>query len=135
MKKTFWGVLATVIALSAGTTSALAACPGTGCRYVDSNQDEVCYYAGSFCYADTDGDGICDSCGAYHRNCFTEGEEIFVDADGDGICDNCNAYHWCGSNFADTDGNGICDQYETGYSKGYGHGCGYRNGYRHRAGR
>ena len=115
MKKTFWGVLATVIALSAGTTSALAACPGTGCRYVDSNQDEVCYYAGSFCYA--------------------EGEEIFVDADGDGICDNCNAYHWCGSNFADTDGNGICDQYETGYSKGYGHGCGYRNGYRHRAGR
>ena len=59
MKKAFLGVLAATIVLSAGTTTAFAAGPGTGCNYVDANGDGICDYAGSACaYIDANGDGI-----------------------------------------------------------------------------
>lgn len=73
MRKTFLGVLAAVIVLSSGAATALAAGPGGG-RY----------------FADTDGDGICDNRGTDYR-CSMGGTgcgEYFVDEDGDGICDN-----------------------------------------------
>lgn len=134
MRKAFLGVLATMITLSVGTTSAFAAIPGAGPNYVDANGDGICDYANSICaYIDIDRDGICDICGAKHGNCLTVDEKNFVDVNGDGICDNCGKYHWCGRigtgwgrNFADADGDGICDNYIAGQTMGSGRGCGFQ---------
>lgn len=115
MRKVFLGILAALIALSVGATTAFAAVPGCG-RY----------------FVDADGDGICDNAGI---RC------AYVDADGDGICDVCGAAHsgaGRGVNYSDADGDGICDYYATGQGRGCGYGrglggCG--NGFRGGRGR
>jgi len=91
MRKVFSGILAAVIVLLVCAATAFAAGPGHG-RY-------------------------------------------FVDTDGDGICDNCGAYQQCGMagtgrgrNFVDTDGDGVCDHYVTGQSRGTGWGNGTQGG-------
>lgn len=98
IKKAAVGILAAVLVLSGGTTSALAACPGHGRYYVDANGDGVCDYAKSACsHVDQNQDGICDTCG---KSCVSKKGRgrSFVDANGDGICDNYGKGH----------GNGHC---------------------------
>lgn len=100
MKKALLGVLSTAVVLSLCALTAFAACPGG-----------LCDNTGSRCvYADADGDGLCDNCGAYHR------------CAGTGSC----------ANFADADGDGLCDNYGSGQSRscGYGHGHGHGHGSR-----
>ena len=64
MKKLRIGILAAAMVLAVGTTSAFAAGPGRGLRYVDANGDGVCDYAGQNCRcSDAYGDG---SCGRLH---------------------------------------------------------------------
>lgn len=103
MKKLLANIVMMVMVLSASATSAFAAGYGQGGCFADANGDGICDYAGISCpyYADADGDGICDNYGkGYGR--------YFVDADGDGICDN----------YA----NGVCP------GNGMGRGCGFRGG-------
>lgn len=87
-KKAAAGVLAAVMMLSIGSTSAFAAGRGCGRNFKDADGDGVCDYAGSVCtYVDLDNDGICDNCsvsGLSHKGCGSN----YVDADGDNICDN-----------------------------------------------
>ena len=64
MKKMRIGILAAAMVLAVGTTSAFAAGPGRGLRYVDANGDGICDNAGQYCrYVDANGDG---SCGRLH---------------------------------------------------------------------
>lgn len=64
MKKMRIGILAAAMVLAVGTTSAFAAGPGRGLRYVDANGDGICDNAGQYYrYVDTNGDG---SCGRLH---------------------------------------------------------------------
>jgi len=120
MRKVFSGILATVMVLSVCAATALAAGPGRGCYF-----------------ADTDGDGICDNCGAYHP-CGIAGTGRggnFVDADGDGSCDHYvtgqsrgngrgnGTQGRCVRNFVDANEDGICDNCAS--SQGWG-GCGFR---------
>ena len=64
MKKLRIGILAAAMVLAVGTTSAFAAGPGRGLRYVDANGDGICDNAGQYCrYVDANGDG---SCGRLH---------------------------------------------------------------------
>jgi len=87
MKKILTGVLATIMVLSVGTTSAFAAGPGSGQgrNFVDEDGNGICDFAGEFCrYVDENYDGICDYCGIEQNGYGCH----FVDADGDGICDN-----------------------------------------------
>lgn len=86
MKKVILGAVTAAVILSLGVTTALAAGPGCGRCFADG---------GECVYADTDGDGVCDNCGTYHR-CGTAGGGNFVDADGDGICDNYGSGQGCG---------------------------------------
>ena len=117
MRSAFLSILATVITLSFGATSAG---PWSGWNYVDTDGDGVCDYAGSMCaYVDEDGDGLCDVCDTYRW---------------------CGA-HWrgagrgCGGNYVDEDGDGICDNYTSGQSQGRGCGRGRGNCSRGRRGR
>ncbi len=90
MKKVCIGILAAVMLLSLGTTSALAAGRGNGRGYVDEDGDGVCdNYNGACGYVDEDGDGVCDNCGRYpRRSAYRTGYgRFFVDEDGDGVCD------------------------------------------------
>ena len=98
-------------------------------------------------YWDTDGDGICDTCGAacagVHSEC-----GYYVDEDGDGVCDHCAKQNAAndnaassdtsssaddtrssgptggGANYVDANGDGVCDNYGTGAGGGYGYGAG-----------
>lgn len=124
MKKVCIGILAAVMLLSLGTTSALAAGRGNGRGYVDEDGDGVCdNYNGACGYVDEDGDGVCDN---YNGACG------YVDEDGDGVCDNCGRYPrrsayrtGYGRFFVDEDGDGVCDYYATGRvgRRGQGTGC------------
>ena len=116
MKKALLGVVAAAIILSLGSTGAFAAGPGGGRCFADTDGDGICDNAGGRCaYVDADGDGICDLCGAEHRACLTGEGAAFVDADGDGICDN----------------------YPSGQGRGCGRGgqCGRGSGFRGGRGR
>ena len=88
-------------------------------------------------YWDTDGDGICDTCGAacagVHSEC-----GYYVDEDGDGVCDHCakqdaassaasaqgsdsastTVGNGGGANYVDANGDGVCDNYGTGAGNG-----------------
>lgn len=75
MKKVRTGILAAALLLTIGVTGAFAAGPGRG-RHAGWNSS--CPAAGASCRYDTDGDGLCDNCGAGAN---------YVDADGDGVCD------------------------------------------------
>ncbi len=101
MRKAFLGIIAMVIVLSVCAATAFAAGPG-----------------GGRCFADMDGDGICDNRGIYYQCSMTESG--------------------CGSNFTDADGDGICDNYVSGQGQG-GCGCGshrsHGNGFRNGRGR
>ncbi len=70
-------------------------------------------------FVDTDGDGICDTCGADnhpHNDCGTN----YVDADGDGVCDNYGtARTGHGSCYVDANDDGICDNRGDGTGNGY----------------
>lgn len=97
MKKVIVGMMTGAFVISMCAATAFAAGPwcghhggcatGSGCAYVDAN-----------------GDGVCDSCGTYHRVRRAGGGYYFVDANGDGICDNyglgqgrgCGRGHGCG---------------------------------------
>ena len=84
-KRVLAGVLATVLALSVGTTGAFAAGPGAGQggNFVDEDGNGICDFAVSSCrYADENNDGVCDCCGIRGYRCG------FADEDGDGVCDN-----------------------------------------------
>ena len=105
MKKIFFGVLLTAIALSAGTESVVVAGPGAGRNYVDA-----------------DGDGVCDNTGA--EKC----GQNYVDADGDGVCDNSGTNEECGQNYVDADGDGVCDNYSGTKVRGCRRGNGFRRG-------
>lgn len=132
MRKTISAFLAAVIVLSVCVSTAFAAGPGSGRRFVDTDGDGVCDNSGSMCiYADADGDGVCDVCLANHRGCLTREGMAFADADGDGVCDNCGMYHrcgmagaGCGENYVDADGDGVCDRYAPGQGRGNGRGNG-----------
>ena len=57
MKMMRIGILAAAMVLAVGTTSAFAAGPGRGLRYVDANGDGICDNAGQYCrYVDANGD-------------------------------------------------------------------------------
>lgn len=131
--------LATITALSLGTTSVVATGSGAGCHYVDANGDGVCDYAGNTCsYVDTDGDGICDNYQSYQENCPVNGGANFVYTDSDDLYDNDTAGQalgngngfrgGCGRNYVDADSDGVCDNYAAGYSRGCGNGNGFRGG-------
>lgn len=146
MRSAFLSILATVITLSFGATSAG---PWSGWNYVDTDGDGVCDYAGSMCaYVDEDGDGLCDVCDTYRwcgahwrgagrgcgRNYVDEdGDGVcdyagsmcaYVDADGDGICDYVGGM--CA--YVDEDGDGICDYYASGQGRGGSQGSGSQTG-------
>ena len=126
MKKVIVGMMTGGFAVSMCAATAFASGPWCG--------HHRAYAGGSGCaYVDANGDGICDSCGAYHQY-HMAGSGCggnFVDADGDGICDNCGGYHQyhmagsgCGGYFVDADGDGVCDNYGLGQGRGCGHGHG-----------
>ncbi len=79
MRKTILGLLTAATILSAGTATAFAAVPETGCSFIDADGDGICDH-----YADTDNDGTCDH---------------YTDADNDEICGHC----------ADADNDRTCD--------------------------
>lgn len=118
MKRAIVGVLTAAMVLSVGVTSAFAA--GRGCgrghgrNYSNANKNAVCSnYTGACSFVDEDGDGICDNCNGYHKNCLS----------GNG----------CGQNYTDADGDGVCDNYQgcgqgRGRGRGRGRGCGFGGG-------
>lgn len=114
MKRAIVGVLTAAMVLSVGVTSAFAA--GRGCgrghgrNYSNANKNTVCSnYTGACSFVDEDGDGICDNCNDYHKNCLS----------GNG----------CGQNYTDADGDGVCDNYQgCGQGRGRGRGCGFGGG-------
>ena len=62
MKRTLFGVLSAAIVLSLCMSAAFAAGPGGGRCFADADGDGICDNAGSGCtYSDADGDGICDN--------------------------------------------------------------------------
>lgn len=144
MRSAFLSILATVITLSFGATSAG---PWSGWNYVDTDGDGVCDYAGSMCaYVDEDGDGLCDVCdtyrwcGAHWRGAGRGCGGNYVDEDGDGICDyyasgqgrggsqGSGSQTGRGGNYVDEDGDGLCDNYVSGQVQGVGRGCGRGRG-------
>lgn len=134
MKNLFLGILATLIALSAGAATTFTPEAGDRPCFIDADGDGICDNAVCV-YTDEDGDGICDVCGAYH--CYgTAGANggNFVDADNDGVCDYYEAGQGRGS-FVDADNDGICDNYASGRGCGNGYGCGGRRGNGCRGGR
>ncbi len=108
----------------------------------NETQDGIYNGNGTSCpHTDTDGNGICDNCGASSGIC----SKGYVDANGDGICDNCSSPAGvCGGGYVDANGDGICDNYGTqagngdggGYHHGGGNGYGAGSGHggRHRGG-
>ncbi len=103
MKKTLTGILTAVVVLSAGAVSVLAAAPGYGPNYVD-----------------TDGDGICDYAGNACRNICADYQGVLGCR---GAGQNCgwNEIKY-GRNYVDTNGNGICDHFEERQENGQGNG-------------
>ena len=84
MKKLFVGILAAVLAISAGTVSVSAAGTGYGKNFgkgYANKTNSICNFLRPS--VDTDGDGICDICGTV-GNGYGYG---FVDENGDGVCD------------------------------------------------
>ena len=116
-KKTVIGVLAAVLVLSIGVTSAFASSPEYGQNFTDANNDGVCDYTGNgYGYTDADNDGICDNRGT---RCHNRQGKNYTDQDGDGICDNTGK----GCQFADEDGDGVCDHYASRPENGRGRRC------------
>ncbi len=94
MGRRWMGLLLAMLVFSVGCLGVSAAGPWhKGGRHLRS----VCHgWTGEGCggYADADGNGICDNCGALRSACHGwTGEECggYADADGNGICDNCGA--------------------------------------------
>ena len=120
MKKIRTGILAAALLLSIGVTGAFAAGPGWG-RHAAWNDN--CPASGTSCRYDTDGDGLCDNCGAGSN---------YVDADGNRLCDNCGANACdctagCGRYYADAYNDGVCDHLgDSRCGLGRGMGRGYR---------
>ncbi len=96
MKKKTITLLAAMLALSIGMTSALAADETRGRNAADADDRGICGAA----FADANGDGICDNCpnggirpqDGTGRRAGRNGAgcgAAFADANGDGICDNC----------------------------------------------
>ena len=71
MKKLLAGTLIAASVLCIGGTGVLAAAPGRGQNFIDS-----------------DGNGICDHLETSLTDCIRGGGMNFTDEDGDGICDN-----------------------------------------------
>lgn len=94
MKKGLIILLAALLVLSIGITSAFAVAGTRRAGYTDANGDGICDAR-----IDSDGDGVCDSCpnsgvcpqdgtgAGYARQNGGTGAN-FSDADGDGVCDN-----------------------------------------------
>ena len=135
MRKAFLEILAVVIVLSVGATSAFAAGSKAERNFVDVDGDGVCDLANGICdnfgveygrnYADADGDGICDHAttgqGYGQEDSIREGcSRNYVDANGDGVCDHATTGQEyghedsirgeCGKNYVDANGDGVCDQ-------------------------
>ena len=146
MRKTFLGIMAIIIALSAGTTSAFASGSGANYNYADSDGENICDTADSKCTSvDTNEDDICTESNTYRKSCLKDDIKKFVDADNDGACDNyadnqsgkngqgCGIQNKCGNNFVDADDDGICDNYadnqsgKNGQGRGVHNGCGLRS--------
>lgn len=118
MKKFLSVLIAAVLILSIGATSAFAASRAAEENYADPGNDGVYDYNG---FIDADGDGICDNnpdgglcpqdgTGRQARSAAgSPNGANFIDADGDGICDN------------NPDG-GLCPQDGTGRQAGRGFG-------------
>ena len=90
MKKSLAGILAAVLLVTAGATSAFAEEWERGRGFVDADSDGICDFAGTERpHEGADGDGICDNCGrdACCGGGRNERGRGFVDADGDGVCD------------------------------------------------
>ena len=90
MKKKMFVTLA-ALALAAAALAVPATAHGHGGWNGDCRQAVSCLDADGTCgrgnYADEDGDGVCDNCGA------AWGYRPYADEDGDGVCDNCGAVH------------------------------------------
>ena len=83
MKKAVIGMFAAIIILSFGTVSALAAGPGRDRSFTDADRNWICDFAGAACRR-ADQESTRGSCGV----CLQKYGECFADADGDGVCDN-----------------------------------------------
>ena len=90
MKKKMFVTLA-ALAFAAAALAVPAAAHGHGGWNGDCRQAVSCLDADGTCgrgnYADEDGDGVCDNCGA------ACGYRHYANEDGDGVCDNCGAVH------------------------------------------
>ena len=90
MKKKMFVTLA-ALALAAAALAVPAAAHGHGGWHGECRQAVSCLDADGTCgrgnYADEDGDGVCDNCGA------ACGYRHYADEDGGGLCDNCGAVH------------------------------------------
>lgn len=121
MKKALATVLAATVLCGACATGAFAAGHhggnlGTVAARVCSWTDGNC--ATHTCRNDSDGDGVCDTCGT--------AVTCWNDADGDGVCDVCGTDHTCRQ---DADGDGTCDvcgaTCATGTQAHHSHGTGH----------
>ena len=90
MKKKMFVTLAALV-LAAAALAVPATAHGHGGWNGDCRQAVSCLDADGTCgrgnYADEDGDGVCDNCGA------ACGYRHYADEDGDGLCDNCGGVH------------------------------------------
>ena len=94
MRRVLLGACAVAMVLSAGMASALAAGPGHGLNFTDTDGDGVCDYASSSCHgwcADVQRDWSCRWTSQGQSTLCTGCGANFTDADGDGICDFCAA--------------------------------------------
>lgn len=115
MKKLISTLLLTALMLAVSMT-AMAQCGGCR-RTANANSQRWCVRmqqrnAQRACFADANGDGMCDSKGQ-------NGCEKFVDADNDGVCDGCGQ-------FVDADNDGVCDNMAQGCTQNGNRGCGRR---------
>nr|WP_297173322.1 hypothetical protein [uncultured Agathobaculum sp.] len=118
MKKVQTGIVAAALLAAIGVTSAFAAGPGWGWRAGRDAVRPAC--TGAFCrYADADGDGVCDVCGAVGVSGWGRYDES---VGGNGVRLGCGT---AGRYYTDENGDGVCDRYADGAYLGYGRGaCG-----------
>lgn len=119
MKRVLVGIMAALV-LAAGTTSSFALNSETMTTEIGQN------------FADADGDGICDNCGAYQKsgangNGGNSANNNASSGNGQGKnFANSNAGSRSGRNYTDADGDGVCDYYNgchgTGRGNGFQHG-------------
>ena len=141
MKKTAIVILAAVLVLCIGATSAFAAggWGGFGLHHSSSaltcpSADGTCPYGCQNCpnencpaghYTDQDGDGVCDYAGAGQG----QAASALTCPNADGTCpyggQNCPNENCPAGHYTDQDGDGVCDYAGAGQGQHHGHGAGH----------